>query len=56
MPTDLSLDLVVIAMHGYRIRSFKTDMFNAYISIQPQNMMASSLLIDAWVIKYLYVL
>ena len=31
--TDLSGDVAVIALHGYRTLILKTDLFNAYMSI-----------------------
>ena len=55
MSTDLLVDVAVDVMHGLTIFILKTSIYNVYMSIHPQKMMAS-FFIDVWFIRYLYVL
>ena len=45
MLTDLLGDVTIIAVQGHTIFILKADIYNAYISIKPRRMMASSLII-----------
>ena len=46
MLTDLLGDLAIIAVHGHTILILKTNIYNAYMSINPRRMIASSLIIS----------
>lgn len=56
MLTDVLRDLDVVAIHGHKNLILEINTCNTYMSIQPHKMMISSVSIDAWYIKYFYVL
>ena len=56
MLIDLLRLLAINAVNGHLILILQTDICNAYMSIHPYKMMAYSLFVDAWFIKYVYIL
>ena len=48
-------DFAITAVHSHTILILKTDIYSAFMRIHPPRMMSSSLFIDSWFIKYLYI-
>ena len=56
MSADLLGDLAVNVMHGPPNSYFKNKYIYVHMSMHRQRMITFSLLIDAWFIRYLYIL